>query len=176
MTNAGLKQLFGQLGQIQDVDRNRSGSPESLVLRAEGAPSAIDAIAATRALAQCGLTLLRAKRAIETVIAGNEVTLGLPTVASRDRLVADLTEAGLQPRFLRRKPRLTSKSVASKWIRQVRESAGLTQEQFAVVYGVDLKTLRKYEQGASIPATAVLSYFQMIESDPQAIKRLRLEG
>ncbi|MHA7849992.1 helix-turn-helix domain-containing protein [Roseovarius sp.] len=176
MTNAGLKEVFGRLGQIRDVDRNRSGSPESLVLRPERAPSAINAIAATRTLARCGLTLLRAKRAIETVIAGDEVTLVLPNVASRDRLVEELTEAGLQPRFLRRKPRITSKSVASKWIRQVRESAGLTQEQFAVVYGVDLKTLQKYEQGASIPAAAVLSYFQMIESDPQAIKRMRLEG
>lgn len=176
MTNAGLKEVFGRLGQVQDVDRNQSGSRESLVLRPEGATSAINAIAATRALAQCGITLLRAKRAVESVIAGDEVTLVLPKVASRDQLVEELAAAGLQGRFLRKRLRMTSKSVAKKWVKKVRERAGLTQEQFAVTYGMDLKTLQKYEHGDSIPASSVLSYLQMIEADPEAVKRIRIEG
>ncbi|SDY85534.1 helix-turn-helix domain-containing protein [Citreimonas salinaria] len=176
MTNAGLKEVFGRLGQVQDVDRNQSGSEESLVLRPEGATSAINAIAATRALAQCGLTLLRAKRAVEAVIAGEELTLVLPKVASRDRLVEDLAAAGLQGKFFRKRLRMKSKVEAGKWVRKVRVRAGLTQEQFAVVYGVDLKTLQKYEQCASVPAASVLSYLQMIEADPEAVKRMRIEG
>lgn len=176
MTNVELKEVFGRLGQIQDIDRNRSGSTESVVLRPEGEVDAINAIAATRTLAQCGLTLLKAKRAVEAVIAGDEIALVLPKVISRDRLVEDLTAAGMQSSFLRKRLSKKSKSVAGKWVRKVREGAGLTQEQFAVVYGVDLKTLQKYEQCASIPATSVLSYFQMIEADPQAVKRMRIEG
>ncbi|MEN8742094.1 MAG: type II toxin-antitoxin system MqsA family antitoxin [Phaeobacter gallaeciensis] len=176
MTNAGLKEVFGRLGQVQDVDRNRSGSQESLVLRPEGTTSAINAIAAARVLAQCGITLLRAKRAVEAVIAGEEVTLVLPKVASRDQLVDDLTAAGVQGKFLRKRLRIKSKSVAKMWVKKVRERAGLTQEQFAVTYGMDLKTLQKYEHGDSIPASSVLSYLQMIEADPEAVKRIRIEG
>lgn len=175
MMNAGLKELFGRPGQIQDVDRNRSGLRESLVLRPEGATFTINAIAVTRILAKCGLRLLRAKRAVEDVIAGNEVTLVLPRVTSRDHLVEELAAAGVQGKFLRKRPHIKSKSVAGKWVKKVREGAGLTQEQFAVVYGVDLKTLQKYEQCVSIPAASVLSYFQMIEADPEAVKRLRIE-
>lgn len=113
---------------------------------------------------------------MEAVIAGDEVTLVLPKVASRDQLVEDLAAAGLQGKFLRKRLRIKSKSVAKKWVKKVRERAGLTQEQFAVTYGMDLKTLQKYEHGDSIPASSVLSYLQMIEADPEAVKRIRIEG
>ena len=168
--------MFGQLGHVQEVSRNRSGSEVSVILRSEGEVNAINAIAATRTLAQCGLTLLKAKRAVEAVIAGDEIALFLPKVISRDRLVEDFAAAGMQSSFLRKRLSMKSKSVAGKWVRKVREGAGLTQEQFAVVYGVDLKTLQKYEQCASIPATSVLSYFQLIEANPQAVKHMRFEG
>lgn len=176
MTNAELKEVFERLGPVQDVDRNRSGSKESLVLRPDGAISAINAIAATRALAQRGLTLLKAKRAVEAVLSGDEVILVLPKVEARETLVADLAAAGVYPEFLRKRLQIKSKALSKKWVRKVRAVAGLTQEQFAVVYGVDLKTLQKYEQGDSIPASSVLSYLQMIEADPEAVKRIRIEG
>ena len=176
MTNVELKEVFGRLGPVQDVDQNRSGSRESLVLRPEGAVSAINVIAATRTLAQCGIKLLKAKRAVESVIADSEVILDLPKVDSRDRLVSDLAAAGMRPEFLRKRPLIKSKDVSRRWIRKVRAAAGLTQETFSLVYGVDLKTLQKYEQGESIPAASIQSYFQMIEADPQAVKRMRIEG
>lgn len=175
MTNVELKEVFGRLGPVQDVDQNRSGSRESLVLRPEGAVSAINVIAATRALARCGIRLLKAKRAVESVIADGEVILDLPKVDSRDRLASNLAAAGMRPEFLRKKPLIKSKDVSKKWVRKVREVAGLTQEQFALAYGVDLKTLQKYEQGDSVPAASILSYLQMIEADPQAVKRMRIE-
>lgn len=58
----------------------------------------------------------------------------------------------------------------------VREGSGLTQEQSAVVHCVDLKTLQTYEQRVSIPAASALAYLQMIEADPEAVKRMRIEG
>ncbi len=58
--------------------------------------NAINAILATRTLAQCGLTLLKAKRAVEAVIAGYEGALVLPNAVSRDRLHEDLSAAGFQ--------------------------------------------------------------------------------
>jgi putative transcriptional regulator len=98
--DTGLKKVFGHLGQVQDISRNRTGSEESAILSPQGEVHAINAIAATRTLAQCGLTLLEAKRAVETVIAGDEIALALPKVVSRDRLVEDLATVGIQSSFL----------------------------------------------------------------------------
>ena len=175
MTNTELKEVFGRLGQVQDAARNQSGLRESLVLRPDRKASAINAIAATRTLAQCGITLLKAKRAVETLIVEEEIILTLPNVASRDRLVEGLATAGIQSKFLRKGFLIKSKSDTKKWVKKVRERAGLTQEQFAVTYGLDLKTLQKYEQGDSKPAASVQSYLQVIEADPEAVKRIRID-
>lgn len=176
MKNAELKEVFGRLGPIQVVDRNQSGSKESVVLHPEGDPVEINAIAATQVLAQCGLKLLLAKRAVESVIDEGEVLLVLPKVASRERLANDLADAGVHPEFIRKPPELTSKDASKEWVKRVRLSVGLTQKEFSVMFGVDLKTLQKYEQGDSVPAAAVKAYLQTIEANPHKMMRMRIEG
>lgn len=176
MKNAELKEVFGRLGPIQVVDRNQSGSKESIVLHPEGDPVEINAIAATQVLAQCGLKLLLAKRAVESVIDEGEVLLVLPKVASRERLANDLADAGVHPEFIRKPPKLTSKGASKEWVKRVRLSVGLTQKEFSVMFGVDLKTLQKYEQGDSVPAAAVKAYLQTIEANPHKMMRMRIEG
>lgn len=42
-------------------------------------------------------------------------------------------------------------------IKELRESTGLTQKDFADMYGIPLSTLRKWEQGESSPAPYVLN-------------------
>ena len=42
-------------------------------------------------------------------------------------------------------------------IRELRDSTGLTQNDFADMYGIPLSTLRKWEQGESSPAPYVLN-------------------
>lgn len=42
-------------------------------------------------------------------------------------------------------------------IRELRDSTGLTQKDFADMYGIPLSTLRKWEQGESAPAPYVLN-------------------
>lgn len=42
-------------------------------------------------------------------------------------------------------------------IRELRDSTGLTQKDFADMYGIPLSTLRKWEQGESSPAPYVLN-------------------
>lgn len=42
-------------------------------------------------------------------------------------------------------------------IRELRDSTGLTQKEFADMYGIPLSTLRKWEQGESSPAPYVLN-------------------
>ena len=68
--DSSLRACFAQLGPIRGIARVASGSPATFALRlppGRGTPKAIDA---THALARRGLTLLRAKRAIERLVVG----------------------------------------------------------------------------------------------------------
>lgn len=42
-------------------------------------------------------------------------------------------------------------------IRELRDSTGMTQKEFANMYGIPLSTLRKWEQGESSPAPYILN-------------------
>lgn len=175
MKNAELKEVFGRLVQVQVVDRSQSGSKESVVLRPDRDVSSINAIAATQTLAQCGLKLLLAKRAVESVLDEEEALLELPRVPSRERLIKELAAAGICLKFIRKSPQLKSKDVSKEWVKKIRSSVGLTQKEFSVMFGVDLKTLQKYEQGESVPAAAVRAYLKTIEANPNKMMRMRLE-
>lgn len=104
MKNAELKEVFGRLVQVQVVDRSQSGSKESVVLRPDRDVSSINAIAATQTLAQCGLKLLLAKRAVESVLDEEEALLELPRVPSRERFIKGLAAAGICLKFIRKSP------------------------------------------------------------------------
>ena len=69
---SNLREAFGRLGPIRDVDRVLSGSPAALVLRAR-AKHDLQTVTAMKALARRGMTLLRAKRAIEAAMLGEGV-------------------------------------------------------------------------------------------------------
>lgn len=70
-----------------------------------------------------------------------------------------LSEADLKR--LRRSPR----------VRILRMALGLTQEEFAVAYGIPLATLRDWEQGRRAPDQATRSFLAVIERIPGAVKR-----
>lgn len=135
-----------------------------------------NSIAATMALAKRGPSMLQAKRAIESVLDFGEAAIELKKVESREALALDLAAVGFRASFLPRLEKAASKKALASWIRDVRQRAGLTQEQFAITYGFEIKTLRKYEQGESTPAAAVMSYLRTIGCDPVAVKRLRLKS
>lgn len=136
----------------------------------------VNSIVATMALAKRGPSMLRAKRAIETVLDSGEVAIELEKVESREALAADLSAVGFRASFLPRPEKAANKEGLSQWVRDVRQRSGLTQEQFAITYGFEVKTLRKYEQGESTPAAAVMSYLRTIGVDPVAVKQLRLKS
>ena len=78
MTKSSLKERFARLGPTRDIDCVQSGSPVDLVLRP--ARTKVDTISATQVLAKHGLSMLRAKRAIEAVIEKGEAWVRLPMV------------------------------------------------------------------------------------------------
>ena len=56
-------------------------------------------------------------------------------------------------------------------VRAMRRKLGMTQEIFAVRYGLTLARVRDWEQGRSAPDGAVRAYLKVIEKEPGAVER-----
>ena len=65
---------------------------------------------------------------------------------------------------LGRKPQLKVPAVAS-----VRNASGLSQAQFAVLLGVSVRTLQKWEQGARAPSGAAKSLIRIAQRHPEVL-------
>jgi putative transcriptional regulator len=62
-------------------------------------------------------------------------------------------------------------------VKAIREKTGLSQDEFAHVFGIPLPTLRNWEQGRRKPDMAVCVLLHLIDNDPEGvaaeIKRVR---
>jgi putative transcriptional regulator len=56
-------------------------------------------------------------------------------------------------------------------VRAMRHKLGLTQEEFAIRYGLTLARVRDWEQNRSSPDGAVRAYLKVIEREPKAVER-----
>jgi putative transcriptional regulator len=56
-------------------------------------------------------------------------------------------------------------------VRAMRVKLGMTQERFAIRYGLTLARVRDWEQGRSSPDGAVRAYLKVIEREPEAVER-----
>ncbi len=155
--SSSFKERLARLGPVQAVPQVVSGSPVAVSLRPV-ANRKVNAITATEALARRGLTLLRAKRAVEEMLRNGRAVIEVPKVESRKLLASDLADAGVVARSTDRNPD----------IRRLREAMKLTQEQFALRFGLDLDLLQNWERKRRKPEKAVLSYLRVIERLPEA--------
>lgn len=116
-------------------------------------------------LARRGVSLLKAKRAVESVLEGERrAYLHLPKVENATALYTELAEAGVTAKL-----RSTPKEVS---VIAIRRSLDLTQEQFALRFGLELDTLRRWESGRSAPDKATRSYLILIQKEPDTIQRI----
>lgn len=160
--NSSGKELLGRLGPIRDIDRVPSGSPGRYRLEATAPPTRT--ITATHALARRHLPMIRAKRLSERLMDGApSVMVELPMVEDPAALEAELAECAIRATRLGPEPAVEA--------RAVREATGLTQEEFARRYGLDLAALRNWEQGRTQPEKAVRSLLRVIEREPRAVER-----
>lgn len=161
--DSSLRERFARLGPIQGVGRVSSGLPAIFVLRlppGHGTPRTIDA---TLALARRGLSLLRAKRAIEALVEDGRVFVDLPTVEDHDTLRDELAGAGIAAA-----PVEPAKTLD---VRGLRERLRLTREQFAIRFGLEVETVRNWETGKREPDTTARSYLRAISNDPELVER-----
>jgi putative transcriptional regulator len=61
-------------------------------------------------------------------------------------------------------------------VRAVRVRLKMTQEEFAVRYGLTLARIRDWEQGRSSPDSAARAYLTVIEREPKAVARALAEA
>jgi len=152
--SSSLKERLERLGPVRGVDQVPSGSPVVLSLRPGQDLKPVDA---TLSLAKRGLSLLRAKRAIEEMIETSRAVVLVPKVESKSTLADELAAAGC-----------VVATVAQKDVnvRELRERLGLTQEQFALRYGLDLDAVRNWEHGRRTPDPAARGYLRVIDKLP----------
>jgi putative transcriptional regulator len=151
-----FKERLERLGPVRDVPRVDSGSSVVVSLRPV-TNLKVKTVPAALALAKRGLSLLRAKRAVEEMLSTGRAVVKLPTVEDQSTLRAELAKLGVRTR---------SVGERDVDIRRLRESLNLTQEQFALRYGIDLDTLQNWERNRRKPDQAVRSYLRVIERMP----------
>ena len=54
-------------------------------------------------------------------------------------------------------------------VRAIRSALGMTQQTFSAAFGINLSTLRKWEQDGRTPEGPARAYLKVIEKDPQAV-------
>lgn len=161
--DSSLRERFARPGPIRTIDRVTSGSPAVFVLRLalDGPqPRTMDAI---HALARRGLSLLRAKRAVESLLEKGRVFVDLPMVEDIQVLTDELARAGITGAWIQ--PDLTVN------VRELRERLDLTREQFAIRYGLEVETLRNWETGKREPDMAARSYLRAIANAPEPVEQ-----
>lgn len=150
-----LKERLERLGRGAGTNPAPSGSPVDLVIRPDARQ--YNSIEAIKLIASCGLTLLRAKRTIEHAMKHGTAHVHLPVASDCAGLVEALKLAGFSA------ARLACEPIDAK---AVREKLGLSQEQFALQFNLDLDTVRNWEQGRHQPDRASTSYLRVIARRP----------
>jgi DNA-binding transcriptional regulator YiaG len=133
-----------------------------LALKLDGNLPKLNAVAAVLSLCRHGMTMLRAKRAVEHLIEAGEATVSIPSVADAEAFARELAESGIG-----------AAAVAARDVdvRTLRENLRLTQEQFALQFGFEIDAVRNWEHGRRSPDKAARSYLRVIERMPEAARK-----
>jgi putative transcriptional regulator len=87
--------------------------------------------------------------------------------AEFDKLVASVKEAGRIRRGQQRPARVTD--FAADDVRAVRDGLDATQEEFALMIGVSVATLRNWEQGRRAPDGPARALLRVAAVNPKAV-------
>lgn len=158
--NSSLWEKLAQRVPVRDIGRVRSGSPAAAVLEAD--PPFRKTVTAAEALAKRHLTLAQSKRIVERLMAGERVAVEIPMIEDRKTFQRDLAATGVRVEF-RDPPEDVN-------VKAIREKTGLSQEEFALRYGLEVASLRNWEQGRTQPEAAVRVLFRVIERNPRAVE------
>ena len=114
-------------------------------------------------LVAAGVTVRTAKKTIDDLAAGRTTYVEAPAVADYDGMKAQIMVQNVALHQI--KPRAVD-------VKALRARLGVSQEVFAGRYGLDLATVRNWEQGRTKPEGPAAALLQLIERDPDKIVEL----
>ena len=112
-----------------------------------------------RLLAQHGLSLKKAHAVLDRLASGERIPVEATANKPRE-LISKLQRLGV-----------TARKLLDPWVdvKRVRESQGLTQPEFAALYGLELDTLQNWEQGRNTPDRPTMVLLKVIEASPDVV-------
>ena len=161
-TKLSFREALERRDEIVAVRRVNSSFPVChLVLLATGPISQpVDFI---KLLVEHGLSLKKARQTLDRLVTGTVVAVELRTNDS-DKLIADLKGLGVDASIFR-DPKVDPK--------EVREKQGLSQYDFALLYGIEIDTLQNWEQGRNAPDGPAEMLLRVIDRCPHAVIEAR---
>jgi putative transcriptional regulator len=120
-------------------------------------------VSAVKVLVGAGLSMLKAKRAIEAaLISKDRAAVELPAVDDIKALARKLKAAGFAIA-------IPVRDIVN--VKALRENLELSQEQFALRFNFPVATVQNWEQGRATPDVAANNFLHVIKSDPAAALR-----
>jgi putative transcriptional regulator len=122
----------------------------------------VNTVTAAIELARRGIPLLRAKRALEEMLAEGRAYVHLPVVEDAEAFARLLASFGIAA-AVHGPPEAVD-------VKAIREGLGLTQEEFAVRFGLGLDAVQNWESNRRRPDKAARSYLTAIARMPDRIQ------
>jgi putative transcriptional regulator len=88
-----------------------------------------------------------------------ETTIAIPADPN-DPEDRDITVAALE------------RGLMGRQVRKLRTRLGMTQKEFAEIFGIPANSIRQYEIGRYMPPPAVRAYLKVIEAEPDMVRRV----
>ena len=159
-TGSSLREALERRVPVQGIPRVRSGSPASVLLKADR--ELLLAVSAAEAMVKRHLTLKMAHHAVDRLAVGEAVALSLPVVEDAAAFVREMRAAGVTAEVRRPPPQVDARAIRSK--------LGLSMEEFAARSGFSPAELQAWEEGRARPEAAARTLLAVIERDPAAVE------
>lgn len=158
---SSLRERLERLASTPADVQHPSGFPANVVLRRVAPVDKPVTLAKT--LTTMGLTLRTAHQVLNRLVADEEVAITLPFVP--EPVTAGETLQGL--------------GIAAEWrsapdnvdVKAIRERLGLTQAAFAARFGLELDSIRNWEQGRYAPDPVARTLLKVIDQSPEAVDK-----
>lgn len=161
-----LRKRAGHRVRVRAAPRGRSssgGGHVNVVLTAQAARRIGNMFEIARLLVRAGVPLRTAKKATDELAAGKTAYVEVPAVDDYDALKRKMKGQNVIAR------RIELRAVD---VKALRARLGVSQEVFAGRYGLDVATVRNWEQGRTRPEGPAAALLQLIDRDPDKIVEL----
>lgn len=157
--NSSFKEALGRLAAEKATPPASSNFPTvKVLLRAANITQPVDVI---RALKVLGLSLRKAHLVLDRLAQGKKVPAELNAQAVDQDGLESLSSLGVKA------SKISSPTHVD--VRAIREQLDLSQADFAARFGLELDTIRNWEQGRYAPDRAAVVLLAVIEHQPEAV-------